>query len=131
MSTKGKGTKKRVSKKENAKAPQSPSREFALKVLRGVSRENGFYFYNSLGSPTGAVACNLGEFCESVESLPTETIQFHLARGDFENWINFLGDDVLVRQISVLRSENLPAEELRRAFVSTVQERQTQLQKLA
>lgn len=131
MSTKGKGTKKRVSNKEKTNQAQSPSKEFVLKVLRGVPRENGFYFYTSEGNPTGAVACSLAEFCDSVKSLSPESIQFHLGRGDFESWFSFLGDDTLVQQIGSLRSKNLSGVALQQAFVSTVQVRQSELHRFA
>ena len=130
MSTKGKGIKKRVPKKEKINQSPSPSREFVSKVLRGEPREKGFYFYSSEGNPTGSVACSLAEFCDSLNSLSVVTIQFHLGSGDFESWISFLGDDTLVRQLGLLRSKNLSGEALQHSFVSIVQERQHELQKL-
>jgi len=130
MGTQGKRTRKLISKKTNDNQPAPLTKEFASKVLSRVPVKNGFYFYTSAGNPTGAIACTLGEFSDRVKSLPAVTIEFHLARGDFENWVRFLGDDDLAQQITALRAENLSGETLCQAFVSVIQQRQSQLQKL-
>ena len=106
-------------------------KELASKVLSNVPREQGFYFYSSMGNPTGAIACSFDEFCQSVKSSSVESVEFHLTRGDFENWIRFLGDAELASQIEGLRAGNLPREQLMQTFVSTIDERHELLRKSA
>ena len=64
-------------------------------------------------------------------SSPAESVEFHLTRGDFENWIRFLGDADLASQIEGLRVGNLPREQLMQTFVSTIDERHELLRKSA
>lgn len=131
VSSKGKTMKKR-SQKKTASPNQSATvtKELATKVMTRVTTENGFYFYNSFGNPTGVVACSFGEFCVQLRSSSLESVEFHISRGDFENWIRFLGDEELANKIGKLRSENLSKEEQAHAIVSAIQERQNQLQNL-
>ena len=132
MSSKTRASKKRVSKKANgANEPALLPKEFVTRVLGDVPRENGFYFYSSMGNPTGAVACSFDEFCQSVKSAPSDTIEFHLSRGDFENWIRFLGDQELASQIEGLRGQSLPRGQLVQTFVSTIEKRRDLLRKSA
>ena len=132
MSPKKSSVRKRNRMKSDAPGERpTRSREFAAKVLSNLPRENGFYFYNSIGNPTGAVACSFGEFCEDVKASPPEIIEFHLSRGDFENWIKYIGDEELASQIGLLRSQNLSRDELFHAFVSAIQDRQISLQRAA
>ncbi|MDG7000620.1 MAG: hypothetical protein JRN15_16110 [Nitrososphaerota archaeon] len=132
MSSKGKTSKKRIQKR-TASPSQSAAgtKELATKLISRVPTENGFYFYNSFGNPTGVVACSFGEFCDHLRSSSPESVQFHISRGDFENWIRFLGDEELANKIGKLRSGNLPKEEQAHAIVSAIQERHNQLQNLA
>lgn len=132
MSSKTKASKKRVSKKVvGANEPALLPKEFVTRLLSDVPRENGFYFYSSMGNPTGAVACSFDEFYQGVKSSPLEAIEFHLTRGDFENWIRFLGDQELASQIERLKGQGLPREQLVQTFVSTVEKRRNLLRKSA
>lgn len=121
---------KRNTKKQSKKKSESSNsrveipKELASKVLSAVPRENGFYFYSSIDTPTGVVACSFDEFCQSVKTSPAESLEFHLMRGDFENWIRFLGDVEMASQIEGIRMRNLPKEQLVQTLVSKVEERQ-------
>ena len=130
MSTR-KAQKKRSKKSENASRVAQVPKDHASKVLSNVPKEQGFYFYSSIGNPTGAVACSFDEFCRTVRSSPAESLEFHLTRGDFENWIRFLGDLELANQIEKLRAGNLPIEQMMHTFVSAIEERYELLQKSA
>jgi len=79
----------------------------AAKILRTVKDHEAFYFYESLGRPTGEVARNLSEFLDAVKSGKSESIMFHLRRGDFENWIGeILGDIKLAKEVERISSAN-------------------------
>jgi len=73
----------------------------AIKYLRTVNPNESFHFYEAIGKPTGQSASNLAEFLEIVKSVKTESLQFHLERKDFQNWIEkTLGDKTLATRIT-------------------------------
>lgn len=53
-----------------------------------VSDEKAFRFCTSSGF-TGRIAHNLSEFSECLETVPTESLEFHLRenKNDFEAWL--------------------------------------------
>jgi len=73
----------------------------AMRFLRTVNPSESFHFYEAIGKPTGQNASNLTEFLETVKSVKTESLQFHLERKDFQNWIEkTLGDTTLAKRIA-------------------------------
>lgn len=104
-------------------------KEAAASILRSVPPQNAFYFYRAIAAPTGAAARNLPDFLGVLNSIDIASIQFHVGRGDFENWIKMLGDETLAKQISGLREKRLRGEQLRLRLVDTVKSRLDQLQK--
>jgi len=110
--------------------PQSKIlRDVASNILRSVPPQNAFYFYRAIGAPTGAAARNLSDFLGLLNSIDVASLQFHLGRGDFENWIKMLGDNTLAKQVSALKENKLRGEELRLGLVDTVKTRLETLQK--
>lgn len=85
------------------KAQKSPGLEVnteAIRILRTVSDEEAFYFYEAVGKPTSESARSLSEFLEKTKTVRLESLLFHLQRKDFENWIKkTLGDSKLARRI--------------------------------
>jgi hypothetical protein len=72
----------------------------AVRILRTVSDEEAFYFYEDIGKPTGESAKSLPDFLEKIKSVKLESLRFHLQRKDFQNWIEkILGDSKLARRI--------------------------------
>src|SRR5437867_11969190 len=98
-------------------------------VLRELTPQNAFYFYRSIGAPTGAAARNLSDFVGVLSSIDIASIQFHTGRGDFENWLRMLGEDSLARQITGLNEKKLSGEQLRMRLVDVVKTRINQIQK--
>jgi len=98
-------------------------------VLRDVPPQNAFYFYRSIGAPTGAAARNLSDFVGVLNSIDIASIQFHAGRGDFENWLRMLGEDSLARQITGLNEKKLSGEQLRMRLVDVVKTRINRIQK--
>jgi hypothetical protein len=71
-----------------------------IRVMRTVGDQEAFYFYEAVGKPTGESASNLSQFLERVNSVKTESLLFHLERGDFQNWIEkTIGDSGLAKEI--------------------------------
>ena len=109
--------------------PTKILKNVASNILRSVPPQNAFYFYRAIGAPTGAAARNLPDFLGVINSIDVTSLQFHLGRGDFENWLKMLGDDTLARQIAALKDRKLRGEDLRMQLVDTVRARLDSLQK--
>jgi uncharacterized protein DUF5752 len=109
--------------------PTKILKNVASNILRSVPPQNAFYFYRAIGAPTGAAARNLPDFLGIVNTIDLASLQFHLGRGDFENWLKMLGDDTLAKQIAGLKDRKLRGEDLQVQLVDTVQARLDSLQK--
>jgi quinol monooxygenase YgiN len=94
----------------------------ATKILRTVSDEEAFYFYEAVGKPTGQNAKSLSGFLEKISSVKSESLLFHLQREDFQKWIRkTLGDSKLAREIGKLSSSN--REDVRANIHSIIEKR--------
>jgi hypothetical protein len=83
-------------------------------ILRRVEAEKAFYFYYSQGKYSGEKALTLEEFANIIRRISSESLEFHLYRGDFEKWINeVVGDKELGDKLSQLRSMNIKGDALR------------------
>jgi DNA-binding Lrp family transcriptional regulator len=92
-----------------------------LKAIRPVPKDKAFHFYTSFGQPTGFSAESLKDFYEIVKRVAAESLDFHLYRGDFENWIkNALRDSVLADKLANLKIEMLKREELRQEILKVI-----------
>jgi hypothetical protein len=109
--------------------PTKILKNVASNILRSVPPQNAFYFYRAIGTPTGAAARNLPDFLGILNSIDLTSLQFHLGRGDFENWLKMLGDDTLAKQIAALKDRKMRGEDLRMQLVDTVKARLDSLQK--
>jgi hypothetical protein len=101
----------------------------ASNILRSVPPQNAFYFYRAIGAPTGAAARNLADFLGIINTIDLASLQFHLGRGDFENWVKMLGDNTLAKQLADLKEKKLRGEDLRLQVVDIVKARLDSLQK--
>jgi DNA-binding Lrp family transcriptional regulator len=92
-----------------------------LKAINPVPKDNAFYFYTGFGQPSGFSAESLKDFYEIVKRVAAESLDFHLHRGDFENWVkNALKDAVLADKLANLKSEMFKGEELRQRILKTI-----------
>lgn len=98
----------------------------AIKILRMVKDEEAFYFYEDTGKPTGESAKSLSDFLEKIKTVKLESLQFHLQRKDFQNWIKkTLGDSKLARKIERISPSN--DEALRTKIQSNIESRLKEL----
>jgi DNA-binding Lrp family transcriptional regulator len=92
-----------------------------LKAITPVPIESAFHFYTGLGQPTGFSAESLKDFYEIVKRVAAESLDFHLYRGDFENWIkNTLKDEALANELARLKNEALKGEFLRQELLKAI-----------
>lgn len=74
----------------------------------------GFYFYNGLNQPTDYKAWSLAEFYELVKQVSLDSLEFHLYRGDFENWLkDACKETEFAAQVREVKSEDVKGQELR------------------
>jgi len=99
----------------------------AVKILADVPEEHAFHFYTDIGVDTGMNVRNLKDFCEALTKVDTRSLEFHVSRGDFENWLRFLGDSVLAVQVAKLRNKNVKGDELKTKLTRTARNRYNKL----
>jgi len=103
--------------------------EGIVEILRTVPYAKGFHFYTASGQFTGETATNLDVFEKKLQVVPTDSVNFHLQRGDFQKWMkDTLGDDELAKRISQIKL-TLPVEDLRKKLLAIVQTRITELRR--
>ena len=79
--------------------------------MKKVPREKGFYFFTSIGNYTGKEASSLQEFLEKIREIETESVEFHLDRGDFQKWFREVWRiDKLADEIGKKEKQNLKGE---------------------
>ena len=86
----------------------------ALEVLRVVSVPDAFLFFVNAERYTGEFATSLAELLRKLDRVPSESVEFHFQRGDFDKWVGqTLGDkelaDRLRRIDRLVRGEELKA----------------------
>ena len=59
----------------------------ALKVFTPVPEEMGFHFYFGIDQPSDLTSKTLAEFYSEIRQVSVGSLEFHLYRGDFENWL--------------------------------------------
>lgn len=93
-------------------------------VSKTVPPEKIFYFYEGIGNYTGKSAASLREFVEKVKEVDDKSLEFHVQRRDFENWISgALKEDELAKQVSEIRESNATGRELRERLYLVVSRR--------
>jgi predicted transcriptional regulator len=92
-----------------------------LKVFQIVSSEMSFQFYECMDKPLGLTARSIEEFYKAIKQVCTDSLEFHLCRGDFERWLSDVcGDKKLAQELAALKTDELKGEELRTALLKTI-----------
>lgn len=90
----------------------------ALTALTPLPDESAFQFYLDVGRPLAVSARSIKEFYDVVNTVDADSLEFHLGRGDFENWVKTaIGDGLLARELEALRREGLKGEVLRKQLL--------------
>ncbi|UCF45117.1 MAG: hypothetical protein JSW44_00290 [Candidatus Bathyarchaeota archaeon] len=92
-----------------------------LQAFRPVPKDAAFHFYTAIGQPTGFSAESLKEFYEIVKRVAVESLEFHLYREDFENWIEaVLKDAALANEVANVKVSQLKGEDLRQGILKVI-----------
>jgi predicted transcriptional regulator len=86
----------------------------ALKAFVPVPEGMGFHFYNGVDQPTDITAKTLREFHEDIKKVSVDSLEFHIYRGDFENWLkDACKESEFAQEVGVVKDADLKGEELR------------------
>ena len=86
----------------------------ALKAVVPVPEGMGFHFYNGIDQPTDITAKTLGEFHEDIKKVNVDSLEFHIYRSDFENWLkDACNESEFAQEVGVVKDADLKGEELR------------------
>lgn len=106
-------------------------RKQALQILSSVSKGKAFHFYYDMDLYSETYATNLKDFCDKIQAVDTKSLEFHLARKDFELWFLGLGDFELAKKMSVIKETGLLGEGLRKKVYEVVRSRCQELESLS
>jgi predicted transcriptional regulator len=95
-----------------------------IKAFTPVPRDMEFYFYTGIGQPTGFAAKSLKDFYEIVKQVTIDSLEFHLYREDFENWMKTaLKDALFAGEFAKMRKAKLKGENLRKEIIKAAEAR--------
>jgi predicted transcriptional regulator len=93
----------------------------ALKVFVPVSSEMSFLFYVEVDKPMDLTAHSMEEFYRFIKQVIVDSLEFHLYRGDFENWLKDVCKDLeLAKTFGALKIKGLKGEDLRKALLKAL-----------
>lgn len=93
-----------------------------LKAFANVPVGTEFRFYVAIDQPTGAVAKSFMDFYVAIKQVAAESLEFHLYRGDFENWVRHaFNDAVFAEELAKLKKPLLKGEKLRKAIIKATE----------
>jgi len=90
----------------------------ALKAFTPVPKDTGFHFYYGIDQPSDFTAESLEQFYGFIKQVSTESLEFHLYRGDFENWRKeACKDPELAGAFEGVKAADFKGEELRKELL--------------
>jgi DNA-binding transcriptional ArsR family regulator len=99
-------------------------------ILRELPLNQAFHFYTGIDRYLGVYANSLTDFCKKIMGVTSESIEFHLRRGDFESWLQGLGDLELAEKVGLIRGMELSQKGLRKKVYDAVKSRCDELASL-
>jgi hypothetical protein len=93
----------------------------ALKVFTPVPKESAFHFYFGIDRPSEFAAESLDQFYRVIKQISVESIEFHLYRGDFGNWVKdvWKASD-LASEFERVAAADLKGEDLRKELLKVL-----------
>jgi mannose-1-phosphate guanylyltransferase / phosphomannomutase len=106
-----------------AKKPAS-KREETPEYRRSLPQEKSFHFWVP-GRYLGKRAQSLKEFVDTLHYVEIESVEYHMEREDFANWIEYeLENEILASKIRTLKSKGRNGEDLRNEIIKLMQYRE-------
>ncbi|HXE71120.1 MAG TPA: sugar phosphate nucleotidyltransferase [Candidatus Nitrosotenuis sp.] len=92
-----------------------------------LPHERAFHFWTP-GRYLGVQARSLREFIDIVHYIEAGSLEFHLQRGDFVNWLDFeLHHPALAAEVRCLQEQGLTGEALRRSLLDILERNRSQV----
>lgn len=102
----------------------------ASKILSKVPSDKAFHFYTGMHQYTHVVAHSLSEFVDRLQKIDVKSVEFHMSRRDFEQWVESLGDSELAKRLASIRSMRVHGEDLRTRVYEAVKHREEELKRV-
>jgi len=96
----------------------------ALTALKQLPKDKAFHFYLGIDQPADIYASSVKAFYRIVETLEAGSLEFHLDRGDFENWLKTaVEDETMATEIAKLKLEGFRGDPLREQILLALRAR--------
>jgi DNA-binding Lrp family transcriptional regulator len=93
----------------------------ALRAFMPVPKDTGFRFYYGINQPSDFTAESLEQFYRLIKQISAESLEFHLYRGDFENWLKEACKDTeLASAFMGVKAADLRDEKLRKELLKVL-----------
>jgi len=102
----------------------------AAKILSSLPHDKAFHFYTGVHQYTGVLANSLADFYGKLQKIDVKSVEFHVSRKDFEQWIQSLGDVELAKRLGLIRGMHLHGEDLRTRVHEAVKHRLEELKRI-
>jgi len=102
----------------------------AAKILSNLPHDKAFHFYTGVHQYTGVLANSLADFYDKLQKIDVKSVEFHVSRKDFEQWIQSLGDVELAKRLGLIRGMHLHGEDLRKRVHEAVKHRLEELKRI-
>lgn len=107
------------------------TKEKAAAIIAYAPHDKAFNFYVTVGKPLSIHAHSLRDFANKLDRADIISVEFHMQRGDFENWFRCLGDEELAKKTALLKKKNVVGEDLRKQLYENAEKRYLELAKLS
>ena len=107
------------------------TKEKAAAIIAYFPHDKAFNFYVTVGKPLNIHAHSLRDFANKLDRADIISVEFHMQRGDFENWFRGLGDEELAKKTSLLKKKNAFGEDLRKQLHENAEQRYLELAQLS
>lgn len=95
-----------------------------LKAFTQLEENLSFHFYTRIGYPTIFSAQSIADFYQLTQQIEVESLEFHLYRGDLENWlITVYNDQELSSNLQKLKNKEVKGEELRKRIIGAIDQK--------
>ena len=105
------------------------TKEKAAAILAYAPHDKAFNFYVTFGKPLNIHVHSLRDFANKLDRADIISVEFHMQRGDFENWFRGLGDEELAKKTALLKKKNVVGEDLCKQLHENAERRYLELAK--
>ncbi len=94
----------------------------AVKAAMALPADKRFHFYFAFGQPMGVSVGSVQEFYVWAVKVSVASLEFHVERGDFENWFRTaIGDADVADDFAKMKKTGLKGDDLRKAIVKALE----------